>query len=234
MYGLKELFSRVVTEARVSVDDANVWTVDEVTQGRHTMDAAFLSHFPSSLDGNLVGQNPLDIVVPSIENFTDLLRHYIAAKKRRFTQGILTPDLESPHATLQKAFELPVNLGRKTLTVCGNEGLIPDKYRADKGIVIGDFSKFLGQYAETDVAMEHFLKGLQLDAQYSQLLAGAVAGDIEPEAYECAVRILFDTAVPTARSLVQEVDEIAARNLSGYTIEGSIQRERYGSRGVEM
>lgn len=234
MYGLKELFGRVLTQARVSVDDANIWTVDEVTQGRHTMDAAFLSHFPSSLDDNLVGQNPLGIIVPSMANFTDLLRHYIAAKKRRFTQGILTPDLESPHATLQKAFELPVNLGRKMLTVFGNEGLIPDTYRSDKGTVIGDFSVFLDQYAETNTVTGHFLKGLQLDAEYTQLIEGVVAGDIEPEIYDRAVRTLFDQAVPVARSLVQDVDEIAAQNLPGYAIEGSVQSERHRSKGVEM
>ncbi len=147
----------------------------------HTMDSDFLVHMSHVDDQNVVGDRPADIIKPNSPDIVSVNTSYLASKLRKFRDGVFLTDPQRKIATLQRALEAPISIGRRTLRTLGipqtnNAGEFDDTKRNIARI-------FRENFGGTSIG-DGFDACLAQDAAYSELLESAIRGDVSQSEYE--------------------------------------------------
>jgi hypothetical protein len=195
---LKPIFNDIYKHTNVAVEPIVV-TEEFARNGWHTLDESFYLHFEQiPTDGNVIGENPLNIMEPFKDPLPDVHRHYLIQKIRRLTDSIHAYTEDDELKILQRALEAPVNTGRRTLQSLRYLGEISMYTPLDdnKSSVIEAFRQ---HFANTPL-IEGFNAILAQDQAYSQLLFDTSRGDVTRQQYDSKLKSLIENVIPQAKS----------------------------------
>lgn len=193
--GLESLLKRVFQDTKVAVEPI-VIPEPLATKGLHTIDESFaISLRQVPREGNVIGQNPSDILVPF--NFPLVRVHelYLTQKLRKLREGKFARSQSDKLHALQRALEAPANTGRRTLQALHILGAI-DKMLVDDGK--RHVTELFRDIFNNTPFVDGFNTLLQQDAGYSQLLREALDGNVSHDEYDRELNNLTDIAIPTA------------------------------------
>jgi hypothetical protein len=122
---------------------------------------------------------------------------------------------------LQRALEAPPNTGRRTLQALHKLRAI-DKTLVDDGKP--QVTELFRDVFRGTPFVDNFNTLLQQDAEYTQLLRGAVDGNVGRVEYDRELNSLTNTAIPTALRWESEIATVYGRLLEGGkpSLEGNI------------
>jgi predicted nucleotidyltransferase len=196
-------------------------------RGFHTMDASFYIHLQKTLnDENVVGTNPLDIMVPFDLSLTKVHEQYLIQKLRRLREGIFTHSQADEYRVLQRALEAPINTGRRTLQALHELGALEEPLVDDSKASVKRF--FREVFTGTTLG-EGFNSLIQQDDNYTTLLRAALAGDISQSEYDEQVHLMTRECIPHAVAWVGDVSSLYIKALEGNKI-GIEGRPSYGGK----
>lgn len=220
LLSLQEIFSRIFVQTRVEIEPL---IIDRqfAEAGHHTVDDMYLAHMKSiSGEGNIAGQDPLDVLKPYDLSPEKVHRQYLASKLRSLKERYYSRSEDDKYVVLQRALEAPVNTGRRTLQVLSILGT---------GVKIDDDGKqsiintFENTFKNTGL-MCGFRFLLGKDHDYTSFLKEAMLGNISREAYENYIDRLKSECVSKAIDWESKMSEMYCRILDGtrVTNEGAI------------
>lgn len=191
---LKELFMGVSSASRVEIEPIVISRVF-AKRGFHTIEDLFLDHIRSiPNDGNMVGQNPINVLIPAGLDARIAYKQYLASKLRRLKEGLFTYSELDRNRVLQRALEAPVNVGRRLLQVLSHLGEPINLSDDGKQEVIRAFQeKFNGT---TLIPGFEFL--LEQDNRYTAYLRQAVIREITQQDYEAHIREVSNECIEAA------------------------------------
>lgn len=219
--GLEGTFDKVFQDTRVGVEPI-VIPEHLARNGLHTIDESFAIHLGQvPVEENIVGQNPNDILVPFDLPLERVHEQYLAQKLRRLREGIFARSQTDRLRVLQRALEAPANTGRRTLQALNKLGAINKTLVEDaKPQVTMLFREVFGNTTIVD----GFNVLLQQDTEYTQLLRGALSGNVSRAEYDRELNNLTNTAIPTALRWESEIATVYGRLLEGgkASLEGNV------------
>lgn len=185
-------------------------------RGFHTMDASFYIHLQKTLNAeNVVGTNPLDIMVPFDLSLTKVHEQYLIQKLRRLREGIFTHSQADKYRVLQRALEAPINTGRRTLQALYELGSLEEPLVDDGKASV---KRLFGEMFTGTTLGEGFNTLIQRDDSYTTLLRAALAGDISQPEYDEQVHLMTRECIPQAITWVSEVSSLYIGALEGNKI----------------
>jgi len=209
---LRKIFHDVYKETRVIVESTALKR-ELVDLGFHTIDPTFLEHFQYILkEGNIVGNDPLNLVRPQEGNVLNLHQQYLSQKLKRLTDGLLTPTKEEQLKILQRALEAPVNVGRRMLMTLRCLGILDlDEDDDSKEVIIRNYRRIFDE--DNGLLQFNFL--LESDRRYTRFLEETLQGQYIEEEYEEYLNSTERECLPQAISWVQGVSLKFHQSLEG-------------------
>lgn len=224
--GLKGAFDLIYQLTNVGIEPIII--PDALARrGFHTMDASFYIHLQKTLnDENVVGTNPLDIMVPFDMPLTKVHEQYLIQKLRRLREGIFTHSQADEYRVLQRALEAPINTGRRTLQALYELGVV-QKPLIDDGKA--SVKRLFGEIFTGTTLGEGFNTLIQQDDNYTTLLRGVLVGDVNQSEYDEQVHLMTRECIPQAVTWVNEISSLYIGALEGNKI-GIEGRPGYGGK----
>lgn len=153
--------------------------------GSHTIDAGFFHHLQDcASEDTIIGLDPRTILKIRREIQSEIHTDYIDAKLRRLREGFFTSNPAEQRKILQRAFEVPIAVARRTLIAMGIP-LVDDAGRPDDGK--HNVEKLFQYYFKGTPVFDGFRQGLQNDRDYSKLVMDTIMGNV--------TRLEYDTQV---------------------------------------
>ena len=171
--------------------EANIISIPDALSSNHNIDPVFLKYLKEAQEnGSFSWQWPADTLADHMPDYDQLalarfVRRYIGAKSGNFGKA-LALDSEMDAHKLQRAFELPKNVGRKVLSMydpsfsavaaTGEDiasGL--SSFMTDR-----EFSNGIGEFEQASLKLRYLL---QEDERYSVKLHKAIEGSISLSEY---------------------------------------------------
>lgn len=196
LMALRKLFLDVRDTSNVDIEPIVIGKVFAAL-GFHSIENLFLDHICSiPNNGNMVGLDPLNVLVPSSLDAKTAYKQYLASKLRRLKEGLFTYSELDRNRVLQRSLEAPVNVGRRLLQVLsylGNED--------GKQEVVQEFRE---KFRSTTV-IPGFEFLLEQDNRYTAYLRQAVRGEVTPQDYEEHLHLMADECIEAAIGWSSEV-----------------------------
>ena len=183
--------------------------------GLHSIDCSFYANIASiPEEGNIIGQNPLEILTVEQNSLIAINKGYLNAKIKKLGESCRAQTEADKYKGLQRALEVPVNAGRRVLQTLNDfDPSIPFKQEDGKIEVVRNFR-------HTFFGLPHILNSFELllamDTEYSAYLEHSLRETPSKEDYDEVVSRLFLECVPLARDWTEELCF-----WFGKTIEGS-------------
>ena len=208
---LKEIFETIVAQTKVEIEPIVV-SKEFAKRGFHSIEDLFLDHIRSiPNDGNVAGNDPLEILKPFDLPSAKVHEQYLAQKIRRLKEGFFTNSEVDRNRVLQRALEAPVNVGRRTLQVLPQLGYPIEIEDDSKQTIIHVFQETF----KNTILMPGFNFLLDKDEEYTLFLKEAVTGNVLQEEYEHAVSYLAEQCIPQAITWTSEISLIYMNLLEG-------------------
>lgn len=207
-----DLLNGIFYATRISIEPV-VIPEDLARKGIHTIDESFYLHLKNStMDENIAGQNPTDMLVPYSMPLIKVHEQYLAQKMRRLREGMFTHSETDKLRVLQRALEAPINTGRRTLQAFHALGVTNELPDDDgKGEVINSCNRLF----KDSGLINNFNTLLFQDAYYTELLRETVKKNIREEEYNREINELSKTAVPAALQWCHDIATLYSRLLEG-------------------
>lgn len=209
---LESLLERVFHDTKVAVEPI---IIPEylARNGIHTIDESIAIHLGQvPAEGNIVGQNPSNILIPFDLSLELVHEQYLAQKLRRLREGIFARSQTNRLRILQRALEAPANTGRRTLQALYKLGAIENTL-VDDGKP--EVTRLFREIFKNTPLINGFNALLLQDAGYSQLLRDALNGNVSHVEYDRELNSLTTTAIPTALKWESEIATTYRKLLEG-------------------
>lgn len=119
---IKNVFDVTRRSFKVPVE-ANILTVDDALQGTHRLDSLFMRYLATAQENEGFSRGwPICLLERGMSDDRspeDVVRKYIGGKAAGFSKELVADELDTHR--LQRAFELPKNLGRKVLSMASED-----------------------------------------------------------------------------------------------------------------
>lgn len=191
---MHDVFEEVQTKFQVPVE-SNVLSIEDVSSRTHKIDPLFLRSLLQAQENSEFSWNwPATYIALGFkeQDFTHaaLLQtvwRYVGAKNASFAKA-LAIDSEEHYLRVQRALELPKNLGRKVLGML-DEGFVASTTPTED--IIGGLNRFIKDCADNEYSAssaEDMSDGIAIlteqDKIYSELLSDTLSGQKSLEQYE--------------------------------------------------
>lgn len=221
----------IIAERLKSIHEATNVSIEPITipinlakKGSHTIDTQFLKHINHiSPEGNIAGNDPVHVIVPSTLAPSLVFEQYLLQKLRRLRDGIFANSMTDRDRVLQRALEAPTNVGRRALQGLASLDLDEDS----KATVIRTFQSIFpdGQL----IKAFNFL--LERNHQYNVLLEASQQGLVNRADYESTVTLIARESIPVALEWVNSLAELNYQLGEGNAIGLEGQNYRRGKEG---
>jgi hypothetical protein len=193
---LKNIFDDIYEKTSVDIEPKTVLDKSSAETGDHTINKIFYDNIGMAPnEGNIVGENPLEILMPANVTQFDSHEQYLIKKRETFKGGFLSRSSDEKCKSLQRALEAPVNMGREMLQMFPYLGY-PDVLKdISKKAVNAKFTEIFGLTTNLSVGF----RDLQTyDQDYSHTLSEALNGSMRRNEYKDYVDYLSETCIPIA------------------------------------
>lgn len=209
---LKSSFKDIFKKTNVGIEPLIV-SREYAERGFHSVDRLFAENIGvAPIDGNLVGQNPLDILRPSTRlSLINNHEEYLIQKVRRFKEGLFSYSESDKNNVLQRTLEAPVNMGRESLQILPYFGHPLELEDIGKQTVVNKFREVFSGTA----LINGFNYLYDQDKVYSRLLMRAINGLVQKKEYDYIVNNLSEQCVIEAISWVDEICLMRTKLLEG-------------------
>jgi predicted nucleotidyltransferase len=194
---LQEIFARIRKDWNVPIESIKYRRSDLQLQ-RHTLDPFFMQHLKSVSGEWVAGTNPMNWVQDRRIPLREVFMNYALSKQTKFSKVYTdTPYNEVDYKALQRAFELPSALGRKSLGLLVACEQVEDHgfHSAPKAEVVRSIGTLCVDETDILVPMQELI---ELDREYDELLDAMEYGSFDPLEYENYLRQFASQALPAA------------------------------------
>lgn len=159
---VRELSDKIKKTSPYIPFDLPVYTVDDLSNGRHEIDRFFGEHL-SSGDREVIGEDPMSIIkYPDVDGI-DILNNYLHQKRRRMIDALPLTHIEMvDKGVAQRLLELPIAIGRKCVQVLSesfdNESFPKIEHNVNKCEVIKKSRQTIGKIGVNMVVFEKLLE----------------------------------------------------------------------------
>jgi hypothetical protein len=208
---LRQVIDGIFDETHVDIDPISI-KKSFALRGFHSIDEPFLRHIKSiNNNGNIVGNDPLDVLKPFDLPITKVHEEYFAQKVRRLKEGLFTNSEIDRHRVLQRALEAPVNIGRRLLDALPCLGYPFDLKDDSKQAVIKSFQEIFGNTK----LLDGFKSLTEQDKQYTLFLKDTLKGLVSRSEYESKISALSKDCISQSVSWVSDLSEVYLGLLEG-------------------
>jgi len=177
---LKKIFNEVLFRTKVDIEPVLI-AKEFAGTGQHTIDSLYLNHIKSvANDGNIAGNNPVNILTPYDSSPTEVHQRYVDSKIRSLSERYFSDSQDDKYMVFQRALEAPVNTGRRVLQVLPLLGCKIEVGDDGKQAVI---DAFRNTFKDTEL-MTGFNFLLEQDKGYTSFLKDTMAGRVSKNNYE--------------------------------------------------
>lgn len=199
--------------------EANLISRDDALSGMHSIDPLFLRYLLAAQENpDFSWNNPagkLSIGMPnapySDERLARVVQRYIGAKSASFSKALVAEEIDAHK--LQRAFELPKNLGRKVLSMKSEDFEVAEHTGDD---IVRLFTEFVTEQDVPDHRIIQINSGmkylLEQDQDYSEFLQETIDGLHSIAAYRSWLagpesRCVLNTALAVSQGMGSVIDQ---------------------------
>lgn len=155
---------------------------DLAGSGEHTIDVEFFQHVKEvATPDNVIGSAPIESLNSRKVPFFAIHHDYLIAKLRRLREGYNASGESEFLKIIQRAFESPISVGRRTLISLGIPLVHPKTGISDDGKESVSHV-FMNHFGASSIG-SFFQKLLEFDREYSDLLEEALRGNVSRQEY---------------------------------------------------
>lgn len=187
------VFTDITDKFKVPIE-ANIVTLTDALSKNHRIDPLFLRYLHQAQENQQFSwQWPADCLSIGFTQhdfhpiaLARTVQRYIGAKSSSFSKALVLEDLRDEHA-MQRALELPKNLGRKVLGMADSDFDVRTATTADVHKGISEFIADRSFGHEDNYGKdtkETLLRLSDRDAEYNEVLQAAINGELSPENYQ--------------------------------------------------
>jgi hypothetical protein len=200
---IRKIYKTIKNQFNVVIEIKNIIPLEFAVAGKHTANKVFVENINlSPREGNIIGQDPLEIIGPMRVSIFDNHTLFLSKKRGTFTEGYFADNSRDIYSATQKALETPVNVGREILQMLPHLGYPLDLKDISKRSVVNKFNEIFGGTNLVDEFNILFTR----DQEYAVFLNEAILGRVTKSKYQKYVKRLFTDSVPMACRWVNKMD----------------------------